>query len=730
MKKLLFLFILLFAASCSTIPNVPPTTQPEVLSTSTISPTLPAPVIVTGSTATPIPTQTPLPTNTPEPTMLPSAIKPSAFDALNIERIGNGQIPLMFFATDSGANELLNQFASSLDPSQSLLSDYVIWLMPTQADELWLSNADTRYDGCVESDWSPETSSYPFSDPISQQVHPIVSRAWLLVEVRTSDDVILEGSCNFNSSSSRFAATLSGATGLSAVSRWQETGSWVDYATDQGITALTLSTSTNNPQLLSTVVENFSTVAESEVWISADSHATWQFPQNSLIHPLAIDVFGDTAYLIDSGRVLSISLTNGTSEQILTAETFIEGVKVLEPLDLTVNESELLVLDRVGDVYRYNLASRTWSIDRYDRPVRDISAHYYFALSEIEGARYLLENSYDFVTGYTDGTLPGWLLPESFRIDLDATGRGVYVLLQNEFGTTGQLKLYTDTVENLRFSPQQARITDPRQVIATDSAVFVLDQAGYRILKLNPDSGNLLTTYRLTNRQPISAIWSDGDRLILSTKDWLYGVNMPQDNMLGQIESSLQFSDGMPNDLTVLNNLRGLKLPIGIQLSPRDFQMPGAPRHYRYGIHEGADLYWAVNSPIVATASGTVIRAMHDYKPDIERFDLLIEELREVGYTPEAVADFYRGRQVWLEADNGLITRYAHMSEIDDAIQEGARVEKGQLVGYIGNSGSPSSRNNDVDDAHIHFELWTQNGYIGQFLRPIETRYWLRRILN
>jgi murein DD-endopeptidase MepM/ murein hydrolase activator NlpD len=101
--------------------------------------------------------------------------------------------------------------------------------------------------------------------------------------------------------------------------------------------------------------------------------------------------------------------------------------------------------------------------------------------------------------------------------------------------------------------------------------------------------------------------------------------------------------------------------------------------------------------------------------------------------------DGYRGRQVWIDHGNGLVSRYAHLSSIEPGIVEGAKVTKGQVIARVGNSGTPSSVSSETEEVHLHLELWLgkpsagssgQSHYIGQFLRPIETREWLERILR
>ncbi|MCB0000221.1 MAG: hypothetical protein KDE56_30865, partial [Anaerolineales bacterium] len=62
----------------------------------------------------------------------------------------------------------------------------------------------------------------------------------------------------------------------------------------------------------------------------------WQYPANSFIHPLALVVWGETAVLLDTGRVLQIDLANPQPPTVLLAPgDTVDGALVQEPLDLT-----------------------------------------------------------------------------------------------------------------------------------------------------------------------------------------------------------------------------------------------------------------------------------------------------------------------------------------------------------------------------------------------------------
>ena len=160
-------------------------------------------------------------------------------------------------------------------------------------------------------------------------------------------------------------------------------------------------------------------------------------------------------------------------------------------------------------------------------------------------------------------------------------------------------------------------------------------------------------------------------------------------------------------------------LPVGDQL------MPNAPREYRAGIHEGVDFYNVDNctevglgTPIIAAKAGTVIRA------DLGYVDLTAERYAEISQnlTSEQSLDVFRGRQVWIDHGNGIVTRYCHLSGIADGIVEGAIVSAGDLVAYVGESGTPESINNPGSQYHLHFEVRVGDSYLGAGLPPAEVR--------
>jgi murein DD-endopeptidase MepM/ murein hydrolase activator NlpD len=176
----------------------------------------------------------------------------------------------------------------------------------------------------------------------------------------------------------------------------------------------------------------------------------------------------------------------------------------------------------------------------------------------------------------------------------------------------------------------------------------------------------------------------------------------------------------------VSSTLSGFIFPIqGGCLPTGDQLMPNAPREYRQGTHEGVDFYNVDNctdiglgTPIVAAKSGVVIRA------DLGYVDLTLERYQELAAnltSPESL-DAFRGRQVWIDHGNGIVTRYCHLSGIADGVMQGTVLNTGDLVAFVGESGTPESINNPGSQYHLHFEVRVSDSYLGAGLPPEEVR--------
>lgn len=165
-------------------------------------------------------------------------------------------------------------------------------------------------------------------------------------------------------------------------------------------------------------------------------------------------------------------------------------------------------------------------------------------------------------------------------------------------------------------------------------------------------------------------------------------------------------------------------LPIGHPES-----LPNALREYRGGVHEGVDFICRQRGrEAVAALEGRVVMANNTYvdPPPADRRAVL-ETARSLGRTPPWTLAMMFGRFVVI--DHGhlpgaghVVTIYAHLEEIDPAIQPGRMVTAGQRLGEIGNRGTESAGTGEVrpQAIHLHWEVHVDDLYLGAGASAVE----------
>ena len=175
----------------------------------------------------------------------------------------------------------------------------------------------------------------------------------------------------------------------------------------------------------------------------------------------------------------------------------------------------------------------------------------------------------------------------------------------------------------------------------------------------------------------------------------------------------------------------GFNYPIsGACLPDSNLLMPGAPREYRQGVHEGIDFYDGescafvdLDTVVLAAKAGTVIRADHEYEELTAELAAEINaEIEETGSTSDATLDLLRGRQVWIDHGDGMVTRYAHLGGVAADIEVGSQIGQGQLIAYVDESGSIDAIDAPGSQIHLHFEIRAGGGYLGEGLEAAGVR--------
>jgi murein DD-endopeptidase MepM/ murein hydrolase activator NlpD len=164
--------------------------------------------------------------------------------------------------------------------------------------------------------------------------------------------------------------------------------------------------------------------------------------------------------------------------------------------------------------------------------------------------------------------------------------------------------------------------------------------------------------------------------------------------------------------------LSGFVIPVGgIDVPDEEQYLPNSPRTYRAGYHEGIDFPVDTGTPVLAAKAGTIVRidtAFVDWAPEDEQ--AAFDDAVALGYTPSATLDRIRGRQVWIDHGEGIVTRYAHLSAVEP-LRVGDVVAQGQVIGAVGSSGYPEG------GPHLHFEIRVGDDYYGDGLPLSQLRY-------
>ncbi len=190
------------------------------------------------------------------------------------------------------------------------------------------------------------------------------------------------------------------------------------------------------------------------------------------------------------------------------------------------------------------------------------------------------------------------------------------------------------------------------------------------------------------------------------------------------------FRDAGP--LTLANLYGFFDIPLKQTVRIQQLRVPGDPREYRKGIHQGIDFYETRRGDAVyAAAPGVVIRVDSDYQP-LEigfRNEMLAKCLSTWNGTPGSVKlaaveepygdvlDKLRGRQVLVyhgqNAQNDpVISLYAHLLDVNAELALYNVVDTNTLLGHIGNSGTSGEvENKPGQENHLHLELFVGGMY-------------------
>jgi len=522
------------------------------------------------------------------------------------------------------------------------------------------------------------------------------------------------------------------------------------------------------------------------VYLGSDNTVRWTLLDEAgapLVQPIDLTISDDALYVIDSATLYrrewaTLPAAGGTVTltAVITRGATIGGypVKEIVAADATGTGRAIYVLDKSGDIYFSETGASDWILSRTAVQEQVDPDPFLLSITTYANRLYGLDPAQNQVwrhppkdgsLGVLPGTLP-WLVqpgePDvSDGLDLAIDGR-VFVLLRD--GSVVNLTpavagYYRLSVAEGRSHVQQLASVPSRPLsIALDTAgpaLYVADPDRRRVVALDRNSGAFLGQVVAADNPDFARLHAvaerDGRLLMLA------GPSVYVYEPAGWITATLSLTGALPtwvpeteldpvvvrvqdlypNDPRLVRLLASrpftMPLPGMVYLPDRASAYPGARRGYRYGVHEGLDFYnndagieVKVGTPVYAVADGIVARADQNYVTlTITETQALLDDASARHFTPPDTLDKLGGRQVWLDHGGGLMTRYLHLSAIPEGVQAGQSVKAGDLIGYVGLSGTVDELEGRDYFAHLHFEMWTGPEWryaVGQWLTIEDTR--------
>jgi murein DD-endopeptidase MepM/ murein hydrolase activator NlpD len=465
--------------------------------------------------------------------------------------------------------------------------------------------------------------------------------------------------------------------------------------------------------------------------------------------PIVLLIAGDNAFLLAGGDLYSLQVADLASASALSPSNEmppgrkVGGYTIQELVDLAVDPAngDLYLLDKSNDVYR-RTAEGDWSLAL---SAGTVPGYYmdpqFLAIQAAAGSLYLLDADGAVIwqaNAATPETPPTeWWLGDALAsgMDLAILPDGSPAVLTRE----GRLWTYPagEPSEALRL-PSAGTASWPAQVTASsDGTLYVADGQSRTVYSLTAD-GQISAAIRLafSDMRRLRSVAVQNGHLYALAGNTLYSGDLAAAATVetGNVCADVTYDDGYyfyGVDLTAA--LAGVEMPFpGASLPQRPRSFPGARRLYRFGVHEGVDLYpgdvadLTFGSPVAAIGPGTVSRIDSDFvemTPD--EYSVVMGRTESEHRTPPDVLDQLRGRQVWVTHSPGVESHYCHLQSVSDDLAVGSAVKAGDLVGTVGASGTSSGVYGEASGEHLHWEIWIDGHYLGEGLSIYETmRLW------
>jgi len=164
----------------------------------------------------------------------------------------------------------------------------------------------------------------------------------------------------------------------------------------------------------------------------------------------------------------------------------------------------------------------------------------------------------------------------------------------------------------------------------------------------------------------------------------------------------------LPYEFPLPRWAKGFCMPIENGKIPnRTSFLPGAPRNYRNGLHEGIDIPSPHRGqPVRAAHDGFILKILTEYQelPPPYRSRLL-KIAGKLSSTPPEILDVLHGRRIIIDhgcsCGRWVTSAYSHLLKVEVRIEARGFVKRGSVIGYVGISGAGQTEG--INHAHLHF---------------------------
>jgi murein DD-endopeptidase MepM/ murein hydrolase activator NlpD len=446
---------------------------------------------------------------------------------------------------------------------------------------------------------------------------------------------------------------------------------------------------------------------------------------------------GVSAVWLADGDLKSLSLKGTLPAKRFEAQNgYIDKIPVQEFNNFVyyAPNNSLMILDKAGDLFEFLLDSRKFRVFRPNRPfvpgapdpdfvdLFSVNDHV-FVLDPERNEIWRIDGKTKKVSELFRQVLPWRLHPSDVNV-----ADGMCVAYDPSFG--GAIYLLRRGGAISKYSLPSA---------SRDSFIAPIPNACRRVIDARP------SRLSITSGKELVVVERENNRVVVYDKtsgiekQFLFPRNSDLRGLWAESGgfwiidgSTLEFrSYAKPNSWqekierrAIDPRLSALIMPLaGSRLPRHPGVYPGARRLYRYGVHEGLDLFDVpMGKPVRAVAKGKILRADANFVDMNEgQLSRVMNECLTEHRTSDKNEDLFRGCQVWIDHGNGMMTRYAHLSKINQALKVGQSISKGELVGYVGVSGTGQNLPGRAKYPHLHFEIWLDGRYLGYGYTPQET---------